>query len=57
MPTKKPDADMGVLGVPEWKRLAIYQGVSLYRKLARIEKPSTIPLKRYLEAAWQPVLK
>ena len=45
---------MGVLGVPEWKRLAIYQGVSMYRKLARIEKPSTIPLKRMLEATWQP---
>jgi hypothetical protein len=34
---------MGVLGVPEWKRLAIYQGVSMYRNLARIEKPSTTP--------------
>ena len=53
MPTKKPNADMGVLRVPGWKRWSIYQGVSLYRKLARIEKPSTMPLKRKLEAAWQ----
>ena len=44
---------MVVLGVPGWKRWAIYQGVNAYRMLARIEKPSTIPLKRKLEAAWQ----
>jgi len=48
---------MGVLGVQEWKCWVIYQGVSMYRKLARIEKPSTIPLKRKLEAAWKPELK
>lgn len=47
---------MSVLGVPQWKRWAIYQGVSMYRKMARIEDPSTIPLKRKLEAAWQPFL-
>lgn len=44
---------MGVLGVQDWKRWAIYRGVSAYRKLANIEKPSAIPLKRELEAAWQ----
>ena len=44
---------MGVLGVLAWKRWVIYRGVSAYRKLARVEKRTTIPLKRKLEAAWQ----
>ena len=48
---------MGVLGVPKWKRWVIYRGVSAYRKLARVEKPSTIPLKRKIEAAWPPEQK
>ena len=48
---------MGVLGVPKWKRWVIYRGVSAYRKLARVEKPSTIPLKRKIEAAWLPEQK
>jgi len=47
---------MGVLKVPEWKLWVIYRGVSLYRRLARINMPSTTPLERYLEATWQPVL-
>ena len=48
---------MGVLGVPAWKRWAMYQGVRAYRKLAGIEEPSATLMKRKIEAAWLPELK
>ena len=43
---------MTVLGVPAFQRQAIYQAVSLYRRVAGIGEPSTTPQKRALEAKW-----
>lgn len=43
---------MTVLSVPRLRRCAAYQAVEAYRMLAKVETPSTTPLKRALEAAW-----
>ena len=43
---------MIVLGVPSGTRLIINEGVSLYRNLYGVNKPSTRPEKRLLESAW-----
>lgn len=43
---------MAVLGVPASTRLMISEGVSLYRSVSGVSKPSTRPEKRLLETAW-----
>lgn len=44
---------MAALGVPSYKRLAIYWSVCAYRVLANVTEPSNTPLKRRLEAEWR----
>jgi hypothetical protein len=43
---------MKVLGVPTLQRHAMFCAVSGYRIIAGINKPTSIPLRRQLEAAW-----
>lgn len=43
---------MGVLEVPWWPREPMHMAVASYRVLARISEPTSIPLRRQLEAEW-----
>ena len=43
---------MAMLGVPAYKRRIIELGVNAYRRLSGVQRPSSTPKKRALEANW-----